>query len=162
MKIYVASSWRNKAVGDVVHVLRGHGHSVYDFREDDEDGAAFNWSDIDPNWQKWTPDDFVKNIGHPRADAGFNRDFAALKAADAVVLVMPCGRSAHLELGYAVGAGKRTAILLANGEPELCYRMVDCLTPHVALVLTWLEGLESTDGKLFKTEASPVTKAGPE
>jgi nucleoside 2-deoxyribosyltransferase len=162
MKIYVASSWRNKKVGDVVSALRRHGHEVYDFREDDEDGAAFNWSDIDPEWQKWTPDEFVKNLGHPRADAGFKRDFEALKTCDAVVLVMPCGRSAHLELGYAVGAGKRTAILLTDGEPELCYRMVDCLSAHITFILTWLEGLESADGRLFRTEALPVTKMRPE
>ena len=45
--------------------------------------------------------------------------------ADAFVLVMPCGRSAHLELGWAAGAGKPTAILLSDGEPELMYKMVD-------------------------------------
>lgn len=159
MKIYVASSWRNKGIGEVVSTLRSNGHEVYDFREDDEDGAAFNWSDIDPNWLSWTPDEFVKNIGHPRADAGFRRDFDALKSCDAVVLVMPCGRSAHLELGYAVGAGKRTAILLSDGEPELCYRMVDCLTAHMSILLNWLYDLRSGDSKLFKTSASPVTKA---
>ena len=27
---------------------------------------------------------------------------------DTFVLVLPCGRSAHLELGWAVGQGKRT------------------------------------------------------
>lgn len=42
---------------------------------------------------------------------------------DCCVLVLPCGRSAHLELGYAIGAGKPTFILLAEGEPELMYKM---------------------------------------
>lgn len=162
MKIYLASSWRNKAVGEIVRALRGEGHSVYDFREDDEDGAAFNWSDIDVNWQKWTPEEFKEKLWHPRADAGFNRDFSALKAAEAVVLVMPCGRSAHLELGYAVGAGKRTAILLSDGEPELCYRMVDVTATSLGRILEWAGCVEDESKRFFKTKASPVTKKGPE
>lgn len=49
-------------------------------------------------------------------------------AADTCVLLLPCGRSAHIEAGYFVGAGKRLIILLANGcEPELMYKM----TPHI-------------------------------
>jgi hypothetical protein len=68
---------------------------------------------------------------------------AAMEKADAFVLVLPCGRSAHLELGWAVGAGKRTAILLdpdARDEvtPELMYRMVDFVTPSVYDLLGWL------------------------
>jgi hypothetical protein len=49
----------------------------------------------------------------------------ALRRADVTVLVLPCGRSAHLELGYAVGAGQRTVVLLDNplSEPELMYLM---------------------------------------
>jgi nucleoside 2-deoxyribosyltransferase len=54
---------------------------------------------------------------------GFMNDFEAMQWADACVLVMPCGRSAHLEAGYFVGAGKPLYILLSDGEPELMYRM---------------------------------------
>jgi nucleoside 2-deoxyribosyltransferase len=36
---------------------------------------------------------------------------------DAVVMVMPCGKSAHVELGYAVGRDKPTYILF-DAEPE--------------------------------------------
>ena len=32
-------------------------------------------------------------------------------------MVLPCGKSAHLELGYAVGKGKRTVIFMPE-EPE--------------------------------------------
>lgn len=30
---------------------------------------------------------------------------------------------AHLEAGYAIGAGKPVAVLLSDGEPELMYKM---------------------------------------
>lgn len=41
----------------------------------------------------------------------------ALRAAELVVLVMPAGISANLEVGYAVGAGKKTIIYV----PDECY-----------------------------------------
>lgn len=50
-----------------------------------------------------------------------------MKWADTFVLVLPCGRSAHLELGWACGQGKQTLILLDKMEPELMVKMVDHL-----------------------------------
>jgi len=127
MKIYVASSWRNAQQEHIVKALRIiEKHLVYDFKH--PTNGPFQWSDIDPNWQEWTPEQFKEKLNHPIADMGFHQDFKALKECDACVLVMPCGRSAHLELGYAIGMGKRTAILLSDGEPELMYRMVDLVT----------------------------------
>lgn len=78
-------------------------------------------------------------VSHPVAIEGFSADFAAMERADTFVLVLPCGKSAHLELGWAVGAGKRTAILLEDPvEPELMYRMVDFMTPSTDELLGWL------------------------
>lgn len=65
----------------------------------------------------------------------------ALMCCDACVLVMPCGRSAHLELGYAVGARKRTAIYLSDGEPELMYAMADDLLTQLDDVVTWARNI---------------------
>jgi hypothetical protein len=47
--------------------------------------------------------------------------------ADTCVLLLPCGRSAHLEAGYFVGAGKELNIVLSNEkfEPELMYKMTN-------------------------------------
>lgn len=126
-RIYVASSWRNKKLDIIVGSLRAAGFSAYDFREYDERGAAFNWTDIDPNWQTWDAGTFRERLNHPRALAGFDRDMGELRNAAALLLVLPCNRSAHLELGYAIGSGKPTAVLLENGEPELMYRAVDRL-----------------------------------
>lgn len=83
--------------------------------------------------------EYLRMIEHPRAIEGFNADFAAMQRADTFIMVLPCGKSAHLELGWAVGAGKRTAILLENPiEPELMYRMVDYLSPSLFDLLGWL------------------------
>jgi hypothetical protein len=135
VKVYVASSWRNKKQQSVVKQLSAVGHEVYDFRHPHSVGAqranrgvGFRWSDIDPNWQQWDPKRFLEALDDPIAKDGFYSDMDALHWCEACVLVMPCGRSAHLELGYAVGAGKLTAILLEDGEPELMYKMADIVS----------------------------------
>lgn len=122
-RVYVASSWRNLLQQGVVHTLRAAGHEVYDFKNPKPGDDGFRWLEIDPNWKQWTPKLFRDSLDHPVAKAGFESDWNAMKWADCCVLVMPCGRSAHLEAGYFVGAGKPLYILLSDGEPELMYRM---------------------------------------
>lgn len=137
-KIYVASSWRNDYYPDVVGQLREAGHEVYDFRNPAPDKAGFHWSEIDHEWQGWSPAKFREGLQHPSALSHYGFDYRAMQWADTFVLVMPCGRSAHLELGWAVGMGKRTCILLESGEPELMYLMVDKLAIGMGEVLDWL------------------------
>ena len=119
----------------MVRVIREAGHQVYDFRNPRDGNYGFHWQDIDPEWQSWSPDQFIGALDHSLAREGYSNDFGALEQADAVVLVMPCGRSAHLELGYAVGTGKLTIILLSDGEPELMYKMVDRLVISISDML---------------------------
>lgn len=138
MNVYVASSWRNDWQQDVVARLREEGHDVYDFRNPAEGDNGFHWSEIDPEWKGWQWEEFLKSLQHPIAQAGFKKDMDALRWAEATVLVMPCGRSAHLELGYAIGAGQKTVILLEDGEPELMYLMADFVTGSLEQVAQFL------------------------
>lgn len=124
-KIYVASSWRNANQVNVVKDLRLDGHEVYDFKNPRPGNQGFAWKQIDPKWEGWDPEAYRKCLDHPIAKAGFASDFNAMKWADTFVLVLPCGRSAHLELGWACGQGKQTLILLDRMEPELMAKMVD-------------------------------------
>jgi hypothetical protein len=56
------------------------------------------------------------------------------------VLVLPCGRSAHLELGYAAGLGQRTAVLMLEPcEAELMYLLVDRLCLSIDELFAWLQ-----------------------
>jgi hypothetical protein len=130
MKIYVASSWRNDIQPTVVKSLADAGHDVYDFRHPQIGDNGFRWSDIDEKWQHWTPSQYREYLKDPIAELGFDRDMNALRNCEAVVAVQPFGRSASLELGWAVGAGKMTVLLLAEGEPELMVKMCThiCLT----------------------------------
>lgn len=136
-RIYVASSWRNEHQPLVVQRLRGAGHEVYDFRNPAKGNTGFHWSDIDPGWQAWSPEEFREALQHPVAQDGLWHDAAGLEWADACVLVMPCGRSAHLEAGWCIGSGRPTAILVADGEPELMYGMAAALCTSLNEVLRW-------------------------
>ena len=122
----------------VVTTLRAAGIACYDFKRDE--GARFHWSEVGVNPDVETHAGYAAGLAHPRAIEGFASDFGAMKRADAFVLVLPCGRSAHLELGWAVGTGKRTAILLEDEvtPPELMYKMVDYLAPNMVDLLGWL------------------------
>ena len=126
MRIYVASSWKNDYQSVVVSALREDGHKVYDFKNPMPGNHGFHWSSIDPYWKSWSVSQYQKALKHKFAKDGFKLDFKAMRWANAFVLVLPCGKSAHLELGWAVGAGKKTAILLDGiVEPELMYKLVD-------------------------------------
>lgn len=123
LRIYVASSWRNPHYPAIIEALREAGHDLYDFRNPAPGNEGFGWRSIDPDWEAWSPAKYVELINHPIARAGFDLDKAALDWCDTCVLVLPCGRSAHLEAGYAAGQGKRVIFLLHPDkfEPELMY-----------------------------------------
>ena len=141
--VYVASSWRCDFQKAVIAVLNAAGIDNYDFRNP-PNGEGFGWSSVMPsfdiNSQLTDQDEYIAGLKHPIAIAGYKSDFDAMMKADTFVLVLPCGRSAHLELGWAVGMGKRTAILLDGPQvtPELMYKMADHISTDVMDLLEWL------------------------
>lgn len=148
-RIYVASSWRNDYQPGVVAVLREAGFEVYDFKNPtvgyhNPDGLphGFQWSEIDPEWETWSPEAYRAALTHPLSEQGYASDFGAMQWADTCVLVLPSGRSAHIEAGWMAGTGRRVYILaLGENEPELMYKLatgiclsVDELVGTLALV----------------------------
>lgn len=145
-RIYLASSWRNAHQPHVRDVLRENGHLVYDFRDPLGGGqgfktgrnqlvpsaTAFAWSEIDPSWQQWRVRAYREILQtHMRAAQGYVGDLRGMEWADTCVLLMPCGRSAHLEAGYMKGRGKRLVIHFADEEgfePDLMYLLADHMT----------------------------------
>ncbi len=126
-RIYLASSWRNQEQPGVLRLLRDHGHDVYDFRNP-RGKTGFAWQQLDPNWQTWTAREYRDALKLDRAQEGFRSDFSAMEWADTCVLLLPSGRSAHLEAGFMKGAGKRVFVLTRDGEePELMALMLDCI-----------------------------------
>lgn len=134
MKIYVASSWRNQRQPIVVNCLRHSGHDVYDFRKD-----GFGWHEVDANWEQWTAEEYVAALTHEHSIRGFNRDMKNLMECDVCIMIMPCGPSASMEMGWAVGAGKKVAVYIpATREPDLMVKMADLVTNHWMDIEMWL------------------------
>ena len=127
MKIYLASSWRNAYQADVLASLRAAGLDVYDFKNPAPGNTGFGWKQCDPGLvDDLTVARLRRVLAHPVAVAGFDHDFNAMKWADACVLLLPSGMSAHLEAGWFAGAGKPVAVLAPEiREPELMYKMFD-------------------------------------
>ncbi len=126
MKIYVASSWKNHLQPAIVHILKRAGHDVYDFRHPEPGNNGFKWQAVDPSWKpgdKLEHDQYSTLLSNPIAAKGYELDIGALKACDVVFLVMPSGRSACWEFGYAMGQGKRAYLVwFLPEEPDLMFR----------------------------------------
>ena len=142
-RIYLASSWRNKLQPAVLSQLRAWGHEVYDFRNP-PGGTGFAWSQVqdgDKHWEEWSFAEYRQALEHPVSEAGFHSDFDAMAWADTCVLLLPSGRSAHLEAGHMAGSGK-DAICYSPGatEPELMVKMLDGgITDSLDVVRAYLQ-----------------------
>lgn len=141
MKIYLASSWRNQYYPSHLDLLRSKGHEVYDFRNAN---SAFQWGEIDKNWNDWDTNDYINSLAHPVAQTGFATDHAAMEWAQCGILLLPCGRSAHLEAGYMIGSGKPVAIYIPSQrtEPELMYALASIVTNELHSLFEWLDKLD--------------------
>lgn len=140
-EIYVASSWRNTYQEGIVKLLREKGHTVYDFKNPAPGNTGFDWVTIGPLWQLWTPSEFRTGLSRPIAQESFNFDMTALESAEIVVLLLPSGRSSHLEAAYHKGRGRPVIVHMPEPcEPELMYKMFNVLTVNESELVTVLEG----------------------
>ena len=126
MKIYVASSWRNIHQPAMVECLRASGFDVYDFKNPHEGNYGFGWIETGIHGDPLYLNDLKNALSTETARAGFNNDSDAMNWADVCVLVLPCGRSAHLEAGWFMGRNKPVIIFgVDKVEPELMYLLGD-------------------------------------
>ena len=110
--IYLIGSLRSPEVPVIAAALREQGHEVFD-----------DWYAAGPEADdKWR--DYEKGRGRTYNEAllgfaanhVFSFDLFHLNRSDTGVLVLPAGRSGHLELGYLIGQGKPGYILLDSPE----------------------------------------------
>lgn len=131
MKIYLASSWKNKdIVVGMAERLRYEGHEVDAFC-DNTNRVSFDWSELSDimRTEECAIDkhDAKEMMNHWRIKEAFEEDKKFIDWADAVIMLMPCGRSSHLEAGYAVGSGKKMYIMggFVKGEFDVMYGFAD-------------------------------------
>lgn len=112
-KVYIIGSLRNPDVIAVAGFLRAEHYDVFD----DWYSPGPNTDDFWQEYEKQRGRTFREALAGHHAQHAFALDKKHLDACDSVVLVLPAGKSGHLELGYAIGKGKRGYILMP-GEPE--------------------------------------------
>jgi len=126
MRIYIASSWKNERMAiNLAHMLRIDGHEVDCFCDASTGRYVFHWSEVG----KAEDLDAISFLEDPRAQRAFHEDKAKIDWSDAVVLLLPSGKSSHLEAGYAVGSSKLLFVLgeFPKGEWEVMYSFADGL-----------------------------------
>lgn len=117
--IYVIGSLTNPQIPEVAKALRAAGLEAWD----DWHSAG---PDADLEWMRYEQSrgrSYIEALAGEAAQHTFYWDLEHLDLCKAGVLVMPAGRSAHLEIGYLCGLGKPCAILL-DGEVTKW----DCMT----------------------------------
>lgn len=111
--VYLIGSLRNPIIPSIAMHLRDKGFNVFD----DWHAAG---PKADDDWQQY---EIARGHSYERALEGyaaqhtFEYDRYHLDRCDIGVLVLPAGKSGHLELGYLIGQGKPGYILL-DQEPE--------------------------------------------
>ncbi len=106
--IYLIGSLRNSEVPAIATALRERGWDVFD------DWYAAG-PEADDYWQKY---ETARGHNYREALSGyaarhvFKFDKAHIERCDVGLLVLPAGKSGHLELGYMLGTGKPGYILL--------------------------------------------------
>jgi hypothetical protein len=111
--IYVIGSLRNPAVPKIGNALRKLGLDVFD----DWFASGPETDDFWKKYEKGRGNGYGQALKGYMAPHVFEFDKFHLDRTDGAVLVMPCGKSGHLELGYTIGRGKPGFILLP-GEPK--------------------------------------------
>lgn len=111
-KLYLIGSLRNPTLGIVSRELREIGFDVFD------DWRAAG-PEADDEWKKYEEErgrTFGEALQGDAARHVFSFDYQHLAVSDVVVLVLPAGKSGHLELGWALGRNKRGYILHDNPD----------------------------------------------
>ena len=144
-KIYLASSWRNEGQPVLLDMLRCDGHEVYDFKNPRPNDKGFSWNKDSDGIENYN---FLKALDTENAKIHFGFDMEAMEWADTFILYLPCGKSAHLETGWAIGKGKPTCIMLPyrrTPDWELMYLMADKIAGQWFDLKGWLDGLDVND-----------------
>ena len=138
-RIYLAGSWKNsESILMLRDILKAEGHEVDCFASTDTGRTSFNWSELTAGLGCQTREeaeaklagmDAIDLLSFDRVIKAFREDRKYLDWCDTCILVLPSGKSAHLEAGYAKGSGKDLFIFgeFLKGERDVMYGFADSL-----------------------------------
>lgn len=129
-KIYIIGALKNAEITSIAAELRPK-YDVFDqwiTPGPDADQYLFEYA----KKRGWN---YKEALTCDAARNNFDFDKRHIDSSDIVVMVMPAGKSAHLELGYSIGMGKEAHILF-DKEPErfdLMYNFVPVDNIHFSV-----------------------------
>jgi nucleoside 2-deoxyribosyltransferase len=127
--LYLIGSLRNPKVPALSHELRRLGFEVFD------DWYAAG-PEADDYWQRYETQrgrTYAEALNGSAATHVFRYDRSNLDRCDAAVLLLPAGKSGHLELGYVIGKGKPAFIFMPEGAErwDVMYRFANMVVTTV-------------------------------
>ena len=123
-KIYIIGALKNNNIPKIAATLRPK-YDVFDqwiTPGPDADQFLFEYA----KQRGWN---YKEALTCYAARNNFEFDKRHIDSSDIVIMVMPAGKSAHLELGYSIGQGKEAHILF-DAEPERFDLMYNFVPPE--------------------------------
>lgn len=112
MELYLIGSLRNPEIPIIAEKLRDLGVGIFDDWYAAGPRADDHWKE----YEQGKDHDYREALEGYAAKHVFAFDQGHLLRCDGAILVLPAGRSGHLELGYSAGLGKKTYVLLDDPD----------------------------------------------
>lgn len=131
---FIASRWRNKnQVLELTEKLRAKQQTVFCFIEEKNraDHSPEKYMEDFEAIENWREDREVRDI--------FEKDLEGLKSSETLILLLPAGKSAHMEAGVAFGMGKKCILVGEQKEAESLYLIFDKMYDSMEEFLKTLE-----------------------
>lgn len=121
---YIASRWRNKdTVMELTEKLRTKDKTVFCFMDPDTTDYALYKKE-----REHSPEEWMQHV-EALPDWQNNKDLKeilkidhdALRESENLILLLPAGKSAHLDAGMAHGLGKKCILIGEQKEAEIAY-----------------------------------------
>lgn len=109
-------------VRSLIAAIRSKGKTCYDFTAKPADP---NNPDAPFEEQMKVLESHPDFLNDPVHRSHYQRDLAGLRNANAIVLLLPAGTSAHIEAGIAFGLGKKLVLIGKPDKPETLYFIFD-------------------------------------
>lgn len=161
--LYLIGSLRNPEIPRIANKIRESGLEVFD------DWYAAG-PEADDYWREYEIGrgrSYKEALQGAAAKNVFQFDKTNLKRAQAVVLVLPAGKSGHLELGWSLGIGKKGYILLDSPDRwDVMYQFADVVTDNLEEIISHAKSVEQTPQELptqlsLRWEADEVGESVP-
>ena len=131
--VYIIGALKNEQIPIIAKELTNEGYKVFSDWHNPGPEADMHWQ----KHEEFKGTSYKEALNGPHVETVFYYDMAYLDLCDIAILVLPAGKSGHLELGYVAGKGKKTFILL-DKEPD----RYDIMTKFATGVCNNLEELK--------------------